>query len=180
MIVSQSVRSKLATKLKRMNRQLKPSRSIRITARTLALLVFSITMLGACQKKQADDESLGTPAESEKVTALRNDVIAVHDEVMPLMSTIYTLKNSLKENLNTRPELSAVHKKQIEETIASLDSADRGMRVWMREFSKLETSGMPEDEAIAALESEMKKITKVKDDMLSSVDKAAELYAAIK
>jgi hypothetical protein len=131
------------------------------------LLIFvGLATQTGCDRKQTNE-----PQETKKVRALRKEVVKVHDEVMPLLTDIYQLKINLREKLSSeKPD--AAKRRTVEEILIKLDSADRGMRVWMREFSKVKTEGIPEDEALEKLRDEMKKITKVKNDMIESVQAA--------
>jgi hypothetical protein len=135
------------------------------------LLIFvGLATQTGCDRKQPLEEG-NEPQETKKVRALRKEVVKVHDEVMPLLTDIYQLKINLREKLSSeKPD--AAKRRTVEEILVKLDSADRGMRVWMREFSKVKTEGIPEDEALEKLRDEMKKITKVKNDMIESVQAA--------
>jgi hypothetical protein len=168
MIVSQRVRIKLAAKSSDMQAKFHFPHRLSLTFRPDIYLTIALCLatVFACENKKAEDQ-VDAPQETEKVSALRKQVIAVHDEAMPLMTEIYQSKNRLKDKLNTEKP-SPDQKKQIEDVMARLDSANQDMRVWMREFSEVKTSGVTEDEAVANLKKELDKITKVKNDMVSS------------
>jgi hypothetical protein len=100
---------------------------------------------------------------------LKREVLDVHDIAMPLMVDIYEAKRSLKEKA-TSPGLSTEQRSNMEKLIAELDVADKGMRVWMREFSNVKTTGVDEEQAIKSLNVEMEKIKKVKTDMEQSLE----------
>ena len=140
------------------------------TFRGAAVLIACLAGLLSCEKKTAADDSTG-PVESEKVQALRKEVIAVHDEVMPLMTDIYQLKTKLKEKASGG-NLDREARSQVDSLLVQLDSADRGMREWMRAFSKINTAGVPETDALNTLNAELQKIKKVKEDMIRSVEAA--------
>ena len=137
---------------------------------SLVLLLVSAFALGACSKRPSADEEVA-PEETEKVANLRKEVIVVHDEVMPLMTDIYQLKTKLKEKL-AGGNISVEDKPRIDAILLELDSADRGMRDWMRSFSKVTTVGVPESDALHTLNEELTKIKKVKQDMIESVNAA--------
>jgi hypothetical protein len=59
----------------------------------------------------------------------------VHDEVMPKLNDIYTLKEALKDKIANTPSMADAKKKEIEQTIVQLDSAGENMMVWMRAFN---------------------------------------------
>lgn len=73
---------------------------------------------------------------SEKKTY--DEVMALHDEVMPLMDNIMNLKQELKEKAKSleKDTISDNSEEimQIQALIMKLDSADKSMMVWMREF----------------------------------------------
>jgi len=106
--------------------------------------------------------------------ALRQEVMKVHDEVMPKMEDIYNLKESLKNKIAAAPDMAAEKKQEIEAMIAQLDSADRGMFDWMHEMHENEwkLDSLGEEQAREFLENEMEKIKKVREDMQRAIEKA--------
>lgn len=100
--------------------------------------------------------------------ALYNEVMKVHDEVMPKMDDIHRTKQQLKEKLEKAP---AADRSAIESTIARLDSAGEGMMVWMRQFRPLPDS-LGEEKAREYLENEMEKVKKVREDILQALEQA--------
>jgi hypothetical protein len=106
--------------------------------------------------------------------ALYDEVMNVHDEVMPKMDDIYKLKEQLKQKIADAPGMAEEKRKEIESVIARLDSAGDGMMIWMRNFNPLPDS-LGEEKAFQYLQNEKQKIVKVKEDMLRAIDKAKEL-----
>lgn len=105
---------------------------------------------------------------------LYDQVMEVHDEVMPEMGTIHKLRKKLK----------AVYKKQIDDqskveeqliikdAITNLETADDAMMDWMAEFDP------PKEDETAIknyLFNEMIKVKEVKTQMLSSIKTAQQL-----
>jgi regulator of replication initiation timing len=105
--------------------------------------------------------------------ALYDQVMDVHDEVMPKMDEIMKLKRSLQDQIANSPDLVLERKEQLERVIANLDSANNAMMNWMHEFNPLPDS-VDQEKAREYLESEMERIRKVKTTMLESIDKAKE------
>ncbi len=105
---------------------------------------------------------------------LYDEVMKVHDEVMPKMNDIYKLKEDLKKQIASPSDIGEEKKKKIESTIVELDSAGESMMVWMRNFNPLPDS-LGEDKAREYLENEREKVNKVKDDMLKVIDEAKTL-----
>ena len=153
---------------------LKPSLHSVWSPAAFIIIILTLIFTG-CGHKQKEDDQSQEPAETEKVAAYRKEVIAVHDEAMVLMTDIYQIKNKLKEKLQAGDTTSINNRTEIEAGIARLDSASRGMRVWMREFGDVRTTGVSEEEALSNLKAEMDKITKVKHSMTESVAAAKAL-----
>ena len=138
------------------------------------LLLASLALLWGCgQKSGSEDHDHGHDAEEGGNQALYDEVMKVHDEVMPKMNDIYKLKEQLKDKIADTPDMVAEKKQQIESTISRLDSASEGMMVWMRNFNPLPDS-VGEQEARDYLESEMEKIKKVSEDVRKALADAEE------
>ena len=123
------------------------------------LLLAALALVWGCgQKSSSEDHDYGSgPDTIERGNqALYDEVMKVHDEVMPKMNDIYKLKEQLKNKIANTPDMVAEKKQQIEGTISRLDSASEGMMVWMRNFNPLPDS-VGEQEARDYLESEMEK-----------------------
>ncbi|HEY3401911.1 MAG TPA: hypothetical protein VGK59_00910, partial [Ohtaekwangia sp.] len=107
-------------------------------------IIALITILASCGQKSHDHEGHdhdhdhahdhSPDSETGPNQALYDEVMKVHDEVMPKMNDIYKLKQDLKKKLDESKDLADDKRKEIEATIAQLDSASDGMMVWMREF----------------------------------------------
>ena len=129
----------------------------------LPVLSFVVlSLVWSCGEKKQDNQ------------ALYDDVMKVHDEVMPKMDDIYKLKQELKKQISDTPNLVDEKRRTIEATILKLDSASEAMMVWMRNFNPLPDS-LGEEKAHEYLEDQQEKIKKVKDEMLDAINKATEL-----
>ena len=106
--------------------------------------------------------------------ALYNQMMDVHDEVMPRMDEIMRLKRELKEQISNSPEMVIERKQELENVISNLDSASNSMMSWMHrlhEFNPLADS-VDQEKAREYLESEMEEIRKVKELISESIEKA--------
>lgn len=106
--------------------------------------------------------------------ALYNQMMDVHDEVMPKMDDIMRLKRVLQEEIANTPDMVIERKQELEAIISNLDSASNAMMDWMHrlhEFNPLADS-IDQEKAREYLESEMEEIKKVKDLINSSIEKA--------
>ena len=138
------------------------------------LLVATLALLWSCGQKsnpEGHDHNGGHDAGEGGNQALYDEVMKVHDEVMPKMNDIYKLKERLKDKIANTPDMVAEKKQQIENAISRLDSASEGMMVWMRNFNPLADS-VGEQEARDYLESEMEKIKKVSEDVRKALEDA--------
>lgn len=136
-----------------------------------AIIVCSIWLLASCgggnkaaeQKKQQDD--------------LAKEVIAIHDEVMPKMGELISLRKKVRQTSDslTVKAGEGFEQKAAEaaEIITALEAADQGMMDWMHEYNG--GQGLYEHDAIMEyLQAEKEKITKVKQDMNGSMDRAKQ------
>ena len=119
----------------------------------IVLCAFSIIMC-----KETDPE----------VQALYDDVMEVHDKVMPETSTIHQLKKKLKK-LDVQ---DSTHMRLIYE----LDAADEAMMEWMADFSAFKKlADAKKDEKLQYLHNEYTLINDVSDKMYSAID-GAQMY----
>jgi hypothetical protein len=135
--------------------------------RTFAfLLVVGLFSCGKNKDKQASD-----PVTDDPNKVLYNQVMDIHDEVMPRMEDIVRLKRELKERVEKSSDLVPEKRKEIEQKILQLDSAGKAMMTWMNDFRPEEYTGEGLREY---LESEKERVTKVKELMLEAIQKAKE------
>ena len=139
------------------------------------VFLFLIVVLIGCKEKPAElTDAANNPTEPDAVElsenqVLYNEVMKIHDEVMPKMNDIHKRKTELKNRLKDKADLPADEKTLIEQRIARLDSANEGMMIWMREFEPIPDS-MGEEKAKAYLESEMDKVKKVRENILKALE----------
>jgi hypothetical protein len=122
----------------------------------LSLLAFS-----ACKENQKTTET----AQNQ----LYEEVMAIHDQVMPEMTTILNLKKDLKAI--EKPETKDIILQQVKE----LNDADEAMMTWMAAFKVPEDK--TQEEAYLILEKE--KIKQVSDLMYASMDRAKKLIDSL-
>ena len=103
-----------------------------------------------------------------------DNVIAVHDEVMPKMSYISELKGQIEERMNATDDSVVVAAWQ--ELMVNLDVADEAMWVWMRQFNS-DFEGVALDEALGYLKSEQDKIDEVARKINEAINEAEENLA---
>lgn len=141
----------------------------------ITLILLTISCGNNANTTSDSNQSENTQAETEN--QLWDEVMVIHDEVMPQMSAINKLTGKLKDQLQNNEELEEALKAKMEETLQDLQKADEGMWNWMhnlKQLGKLRES-LDHKGIVNYLNEEKTKITKVKGDMLSSIEKGQEL-----
>lgn len=109
-----------------------------------------------------------------------DEVMAVHDEVMPLMDNIMTMKQDLKDRAKQLAKDTLTdHQQELAEVqalIEKLDSADRSMMVWMREFHH-DYESVAKEELTDYLEKQKKRITAVGLFMREAIKDAEDYFS---
>ncbi|MBS1682041.1 MAG: hypothetical protein JST48_10030 [Bacteroidetes bacterium] len=140
-----------------------------------AILFLSLLSILSCSKPKNNEAQEASTTDNPN-QALYDRVMDIHNEVMPLMDEIYNLKNKLNEKMGRASVISESKKKELQQIIIELDSADRSMMNWMHKFNPLPGSANQEA-ARTYLEDEMEKIKQVKELMNSSIQKAKDEVA---
>lgn len=129
--------------------------------------LFLFFMAAACQQTSHNDQPTHDSVEASPNQKLYDEIMDIHDEVMPRMNDLHKTKTSLQTRL-ALPGLGEDERQEIQHNISRLDSASEGMMVWMRRFDPLPDSA-GEEKARVYLEAELEKIKKVRDDILSAL-----------
>ena len=127
------------------------------------LVFFSLVMLVSCGKslEQQNEE-------------LFDEVMKIHDEVMPEMGAIRKTRKAVLE-LQEASEDSTL-RVQLLEVSNQLDEANEAMMNWMRNFEP-DFQGTPEERK-QYLDAEKKKMIEVRDMMLGSLQKGNDFLSA--
>lgn len=108
---------------------------------------------------------------------MQDEVMAIHDEVMPEMGTINRLAKELK--VMVKDSLSTQDQRiEIKKHIDALETADDAMMNWMAEY-KAPGKDLPKEKATELLQKEKEKITLVRDQMLNSISDAKALLSKL-
>ncbi len=114
--------------------------------------------------------SLAGCGKTEKT--LYDQVMDIHDEVMPRMNDLYKLKKGLQDSIANTPDMPEETKAEFEETILVLDSASNSMMVWMRAFNPPEQT---DKEAFKKyMESELVKVKKMREEVMKALELTKE------
>jgi hypothetical protein len=140
----------------------------------LFLLIALLAM--ACGNKsenthEGHDHSQHLAEKSKIATdSLFDAVMKIHDEVMPKMNDLYTMKDSLNKVIATLPAKANSEKEKLEAEIKRIEEASESMMVWMREFNPpADSAGI--EKVTTYLNNEMKKVQQVKENILEVVKK---------
>lgn len=123
----------------------------------------------ACGNKSQKQEVHGlSPELGSPTEALYNQVMDIHDEVMPKTEDLYNLSKQLKEKLTTAT--TDEEKQALQLRINYLDSVNNMMMDWMHEFQPV-TDSTDEEVGRAYYETQLEKVKKVKEAILMAVEK---------
>lgn len=135
---------------------------------TRALLVLSAAiciLLAACG------------GSGDPVATLQEEVLAVHDEVMPKMGDISRLERAFRkerEELVQSAQPDTTRIRLLGEHVDALQFANQSMMDWMHTF-EAPPAGLPQEEALAHLRKELESIERVRQQMLESLENAQTL-----
>ena len=131
------------------------------------LLIFMFT-ISCSEKKQSAQE------------ALKDKVMAIHDEIMPKMGDIMKYKKELNAKIKALTEAGAEENAdQIEELkkgVEGLENSHEGMMNWMHQYNS-NFEDKVQEEVMAYLKDQMTKIEDVAKTTNSALKKAEELLA---
>ena len=117
------------------------------------------------------------PSANEERKNLYNEVIEIHDEVMPRMDEIFSLQSTVKSQIDSLRKIDTTLQ-QIEMLNGlhlKLEEADQAMMNWMRAFKvSMNSDEVDQQEAIHYFEAEREKIIEVRDVMNRNIDEAQQ------
>jgi hypothetical protein len=123
----------------------------------------------------------GCGQDKEKVTELEGQVLMIHDDVMPKMDEIMTLKMQLSKKLLTLDSLQnegitgnslAEERMKAADLNQKLNDSDKLMMSWMNEYRGDSAKKLKAEDAILYFENEKTKIEEVKQVTLKSINDA--------
>jgi hypothetical protein len=159
-----------------------------ISSKTVVLLFFLLSeALFSCQSKQGDstdhthhhDATESTP----EVAKAEQAVLAVHDEVMPLISQVMSQKRKANERIKQLDSLQTVQPKattiatektQLQTLVQELENADKAMSDWMHAYDS-NREGKSNAEALAYLQEQQQQIMAVQAKVLASLRHSKQL-----
>lgn len=144
----------------------------------LVLFVF-LGLTASCgdSSQQSSSDSKFSQEQLNEQQKLWDELMEVHDEVMPKISSIHKISRQLRNHQETTSGLGVEANQQIEKAVEQLDNADESMFSWMNNLRQLKPlQDTEKHEAIVEyLKSEQEKMNKVRDDMLTSLKDGSSL-----
>lgn len=143
----------------------------------LVLIIAAALCLPSCQ------EPSSTVQNTEKVPltpvdSLYEEVMLVHDQVMPKMGKIRGAQQRAQQQLDSLVKkggaASAAYRQQLQQLVSDLSYADFAMDKWMTEFN-LDSARQDPSLRMTYLKSEYDKVSKVKQAILQSLSSADSL-----
>ena len=146
------------------------------TIQISTLFLFILLSCGTQDNKNNADSSVS-------IDELRNiryqEVMAVHDEVMPKLQDIISLQENFKVRIDSLTEIDSTLAvlEELTKLNNDLASADKSMMDWMHQFnSKINSNDVSDEVAMAYLEEQKVKILEVKERMNNSINSATEYF----
>ncbi len=134
--------------------------------KTLTFTLLTLIWLMSCDEKKKEAKDV-----------LYDQVMEVHDEIMPKMGDIMKYKKQLKikmEGLAADPEMNAEKIEKVKQAITELDNSHEDMMAWMREFNP-DFEGMVTEEVMQYLNEQKVKIEQVGKETYAALNSAEEL-----
>lgn len=133
----------------------------------LTIAVLITLLAGACQANTGSSThqmpTADETATTEQVAQLEGQVMAVHDQVMPLMSELMRLKKSVSAKVDT--SRTGDRKQQGVVLGQQLGQAGEAMMNWMQQYNSDTLAKLNPAQRTRYLQSQQTKINEVRDQM---------------
>lgn len=135
------------------------------------ILAISLCLLFSCQpaKKEAEEEVVDSKT-------LKDEVFALHDEVMPMMGDLRKVRKSLMSQVDSIQGTDSERTAALIEASEALNVANEGMMVWMRNFDP--NFEGTDGEVLKYLTAQKTSIEEVNKNMKETLKKGEELLSA--
>ena len=136
--------------------------------RIFILAGFSVLFLFSCKPSDKATEASTDPK------VLEEQIMTIHDQVMPKLTEIQDLSSQLRKIKAAIPENTegkVVSPEGLDETMESLKLADQGMWDWMKQYHDKRDS-IPADQLLPYLTHQMELIKSVENGVTTSITKA--------
>jgi regulator of replication initiation timing len=128
-----------------------------------------LALMAGCTPGADHTQHQDTPTGDSTNVVLYNEVMDIHDEVMPKMEDLYNMKKDIQERLKDPSGLAAAEQERLKTRLAQIDSVSKMMMDWMHEFNPPPDT-TDKEEARAYFERELEKVKQVKQAMLETIE----------
>ena len=136
------------------------------SSNTIIFFAFSLIALAACGP--GSKEKICDTVQCEQ-QVLYDQVIELHDEVMPKLSQISALKSEIEVKMEASAD--SIERSEWLQLMQQLDEADVSMWVWMRQF-KPDMDSTVTVEDMAYLETQLKQVAGVAQNINGSIERS--------
>jgi hypothetical protein len=106
----------------------------------------------------------------KKEKPLYDQVMDIHDEVMPKVGDLYKKRKHLQDSITKTADMPAEKRAEFEKTIQTLETAEKSMMDWMHNFNPPEPT---EKKAYQKyMESELVKVKEMRETVLRAIENA--------
>ncbi|MDQ6481417.1 hypothetical protein [Dyadobacter sp. LHD-138] len=155
------------------------------------LAALTISFLYACNgagEKKEGHEGHEHNDEKTPLDAQTQEMLAIHDSIMPHMDQVMNLKKQLGDDIKTTDSLIKIkstslltaRKEEAQKLHGQLDSADKAMMGWMHEFKFDTLKSLEKTAAGAYVADQKKKIENVRVLMNKGIADAAQFVEKTK
>ncbi|MEQ8712157.1 MAG: hypothetical protein RIC80_04020 [Cyclobacteriaceae bacterium] len=134
--------------------------------------IFLLALVGLLIFSSCSD---GGQAERE---ALRDEVMAIHDEVMPKMGDFRKLQKRIESLSDSLRAMESIDTNRLNDLAArgvEIAAAQEGMMAWMRQYNpEVMQDGTPHEEVMSYLKDQKAAIEKVRDQMIQALSAGEE------
>lgn len=139
-----------------------------------ALFILMTVLAGACQPNSTTDNHTTATAkkgaDTNPVADLEEQVMAVHDSVMPKLSDVMRLKKAVSAKVAQTSGEAA--KEQGMAINRQLDEADKAMMGWMYQYNGDTLGKLDQAKAVEYLKDQQAKVNAVRNQMQKSIAEA--------
>ena len=144
---------------------------------SISIVLFLTMSCGGGENSDNGNEIISI---EEQRNEMFQEVIKVHDDVMPKMEDIIGLQDQIRIMMDSLLEVdsTSVELSNLKEMNFKLNAADKSMMNWMREFDvEMNSDEVNQDEAIEYFTNEMNKIKEVKVIVDTNIEEVAKALA---
>lgn len=132
-------------------------------------IIALMLIVGFSSCKNNPESKNNISKESTQEDSLYNELMAVHDEMMPKMQDIMNLKSELSSVADSLTNIDSLETESIQEVISNLEIADQAMMGWMHQFEP-NMDNLSHEERMTYLTLQKSKMDSVKIVMQSAID----------